>query len=249
MGQERWERLSDTCRVLVTREHGFTTDTLLLAWFSLPRPGERCADLGTGCGTIPLVWRQRARAESILGVELQEQAAGQARRSVEENGFDGEIAILQGDARDYKSLLPCQGLDLMACNPPYTSPGAGLLSADPQRRAARHGESLTLEEVAQAARYGLRYGGRLCLCLPAQRLGEAMGLLARYRLEPKRLRLVQQRLGKAPYLFLLECRSGGRPGGLQVEPVLLLEDERGRPTPALLEAYGEYRRDGGQEGD
>ena len=32
-------------------------------------------------------------------------------------------------------------------------------------------------------------------------------------------------------------------------PVLLLEDERGRPTPALLEAYGEYRRDGGQEGD
>ena len=235
--------------MLVTREHGFTTDTLLLAWFSLPRPGERCADLGTGCGTIPLVWRQRARAESILGVELQEQAAGQARRSVEENGFAGEIAILQGDVRDYKSLLPCQGLDLMACNPPYTSPGAGLLSADPQRRAARHGESLTLEEVAQAARYGLRYGGRLCLCLPAQRLGEAMGLLARYRLEPKRLRLVQQRLGKAPYLFLLECRSGGRPGGLQVEPVLLLEDERGRPTPALLEAYGEYRRDGGQEGD
>ena len=235
--------------MLVTREHGFTTDTLLLAWFSLPRPGERCADLGTGCGTIPLVWRQRARAKSIVGVELQEQAAGQARRSVEENGFAGEITILRGDARGYKSLLPCQGLDLMACNPPYTSPGAGLLSADPQRRAARHGESLTLEEVAQAARYGLRYGGRLCLCLPAQRLGEAMGLLARYRLEPKRLRLVQQRLGKAPYLFLLECRSGGRPGGLQVEPVLLLEDERGRPTPALLEAYGEYRRDGGQEGD
>ena len=168
---------------------------------------------------------------------------------MEENGFAGEITILRGDAREYKSLLPCQGLDLMACNPPYTSPGAGLLSADPQRRAARHGESLTLEEVAQAARYGLRYGGRLCLCLPAQRLGEAMGLLARYRLEPKRLRLVQQRLGKAPHLFLLECRSGGRPGGLQVEPVLLLEDERGRPTPALLEAYGEYRRDGGQEGD
>lgn len=95
MGQERWERLSDTCRVLVTREHGFTTDTLLLAWFSLPRPGERCADLGTGCGTIPLVWRQRARAESIVGVELQGQAAGQARRSVEENGFAGEIAILR----------------------------------------------------------------------------------------------------------------------------------------------------------
>ena len=196
------------------------------------------------------MWRQRARAKSIVGVELQGQAAGQARRSVEENGFAGEIAILQGDVREYKSLLPCQGLDLMACNPPYTSPGAGLLSADPQRRAARHGESLTLEEVAQAARYGLRYGGRLCLCLPAQRLGEAMGLLARYRLEPKRLRLVQQRLGKAPYLFLLECRS--RLGSSRYRASKPMDSPRrwaGRPTPALLEAYGEYRRDGGQEGD
>lgn len=236
MGQERWERLSDTCRVLVTREHGFTTDTLLLAWFSLPRPGERCADLGTGCGTIPLVWRQRARAKSILGVELQEQAAGQARRSVEENGFAGEIAILQGDVREYKSLLPCQGLDLMACNPPYTSPGAGLLSADPQRRAARHGESLTLEEVTQAARYGLRYGGRLCLCLPAQRLGEAMGLLARYRLEPKRLRLVQHDAAGAPGLVLLECRRGGKPG-LRAEPTLLLYGPDGRETAEHRRAY------------
>lgn len=245
MGEGHWELLSDTCRVWVTREHGFTTDTFLLAWFSLPRPGERCADLGTGCGTIPLLWRLRARARSVLGVELQAQAAEQARRSVEANGFAGEIAILQGDVRDYKPLLPHQGLDLLACNPPYTPAGAGLPSSDPQRRAARHGETFSLEDLARAARYALRQGGRLCLCLPAQRLGEAMGLLARYRLEPKRLRLVQQRPGKAPYLFLLECRSGGRPGGLEVGPVLLLEGGDGRPTGEMLEIYGEYRRDGG----
>ena len=42
----RWEPLSSACRALVTREHSFTTDTLLLADFSLPRRGEVCADLG-----------------------------------------------------------------------------------------------------------------------------------------------------------------------------------------------------------
>ena len=54
----RWEPLSSACRALVTREHSFTTDTLLLADFSLPRRGEVCADLGTGCGAIPLLWRE-----------------------------------------------------------------------------------------------------------------------------------------------------------------------------------------------
>ena len=51
---EHWEPLGSRLRVLVSPSHGFTTDTLLLAHFSLPRPGERCAELGCGCGAISL---------------------------------------------------------------------------------------------------------------------------------------------------------------------------------------------------
>ena len=244
-----WEPLCGGARVLVSPQHTFGTDAVLLAHFAAPRPRERWADLGTGCGVIPLLWRVRTQAGAITGVEMQEKAAWQARRSVEENGFSATVDIVQGDARQLGALFPAGSLDGIACNPPYTAPGAGIPSEDGARRAARQGDSLSLEDVARGARYALRFGGRLCLCLRPQRLAEAVEVFHSHQLEPKRLRLVQQRLGKAPYLFLLECRSGGRPGGLQVEPVLLLEDEGGRPTPALLEAYGEYRRDGGQEGD
>ena len=241
MEQASWEPLAPGCQVLVTREHGFSTDTLLLAAFSQPRRGECCADLGTGCGTIPLLWRARGEPGPILAVELQPQAAEQARRSVERSGYNGHIQVVEGDVRDYKALLPCQGLDRVACNPPYTLPGAGAASPDPQRRAARQGDCFSLEDLAQAARYSLKHRGRLCLCLPVRRLAEALALFPRWDLEPKLLRLVQQRRDKAPYLFLLECRRGGRPGGLEAAPTLLLEEDTGGPTRELLEVYGSYR--------
>lgn len=245
MEQASWEPLAPGCQVLVTREHGFSTDTLLLAAFSQPRRGERCADLGTGCGTIPLLWRARGDPGPILAVELQPQAAEQARRSVERSGYTGHIQVVEGDVRDYKALLPCQGLDRVACNPPYTLPGAGAASPDPQRRAARQGDCFSLEDLAQAARYSLKHRGRLCLCLPVRRLAEALALFSRRDLEPKLLRLVQQRRDKAPYLFLLECRRGGRPGGLEAAPTLLLEEDTGGPTRELLELYGSYRDNAG----
>ena len=245
MEQASWEPLAPGCQVLVTREHGFSTDTLLLAAFSQPRRGERCADLGTGCGTIPLLWRARGEPGPILAVELQPQAAEQARRSVERSGYEQHIQVVEGDVRDYKALLPCQGLDRVACNPPYTLPGAGAASPDPQRRAARQGDCFSLEDLAQAARYSLKHRGRLCLCLPVRRLAEALALFPRWDLEPKLLRLVQQRRDKAPYLVLLECRRGGRPGGLEAAPTLLLEEDGGGPTRELLEVYGSYRDNAG----
>ena len=129
-----WEPLTGGARVLVSREHTFGTDAVLLADFSAPRPGELWADLGTGCGVIPLLWHTRTQAGHITGVELQEKAAWQAQRSVEENGFSQRIAIARQDARDLSSLFPVGSLHGMACNPPYTAPGAGIASADSARR-------------------------------------------------------------------------------------------------------------------
>ena len=235
-----WEPLSGGSRVLVSREHTFGTDGVLLADFSAPRPGERWADLGTGCGVIPLWWRTRTQAGHITGVELQEKAAAQAQRSVEENGFGDRVEILQGDARQLEDLFPAGSLDGIACNPPYPAPGTGPACPDAARRAARQGESFTLEDLAAGARRALRFGGRLCVCLRPQRLGEAMVVFHQYQLEPKRLRLCQQRREKAPFLFLLECRRGGKPG-MTVEPVLLLEGPDGSPSQELEAIYGDYR--------
>lgn len=59
---------------------------------------------------------------------------------------------------------------------------------------ARHECTCTLEDVAKAGRDVLRFGGRLCLCQRPERLADAMNVFRSYGLEPKRLRLVQQRI-------------------------------------------------------
>lgn len=237
--EPHWEPLGKNLKVLVDGCHRFNTDTLLLADFSLPRQGEFCADFGTGCGAIPLLWRSRAKPRKVLAVELQTAAVELAERSAMENGFLGEIQVIPGDLRDYKALLPHQKLDLAACNPPYYPLGSGYLGQDPQRNTARHEGEFSLADLAKAAQYSLKYGGRLCVCLPSRRLAEAIEVFRQSRLEPKRLRLVQQNLSKPPYLFLLECRSGGKPG-LTVEPVLLLRGQDGGFSPEMARIYGDY---------
>lgn len=237
--ETHWEPLGKDLRVLVGSGHSFNTDTLLLADFALPRPGEFCADLGCGCGTIGLLWCRRSAPERVLAVELQKEALALAEASVRENGLEDKMVLLAGDLREYKGILPHQGLDLAACNPPYFSPGTGAVSRDPQRYTARHGESLSLEQLAEAAGYALRFGGRLCVCLPAVRLSEAVVVFHRHGLEPKRLRLVQQRPGKEPYLFLLECRRGGKTG-LRVEETLCITGADGKYSPEMRRIYGDY---------
>jgi len=235
-----WEPLGKNCRVLVTEEHKFTTDTLLLACFSMPRGKEDCADIGTGCGTIPLLWCARGEPGFCMSVEVQREAAHLARLSIEENGFEGRMYVVLGNIREYKLLYTHQSLDLMACNPPYYPPDSGYQPKKRSRKISRHEDQLTLEVLAAAGKYCLKQGGRLCICLPTERLTEAMGLFQKYGLEPKRLQLVQSRPGKAPYLFLLECRRGGKPG-LAVEPTLIITDEQGNYTREMQEIYGDYR--------
>ncbi len=224
--EARWEDLGGGVGVWVTKDCGITTDTLLLARFSQPRPGEACADFGTGCGAIPLLWKSQGAfgtgsSRPLLAVEIREEAAALCARSVERNGLSQEIRAVRGDVRRFRELFPPQKLDLVVCNPPYYPLGSGGEGEGP-RKTARHEETLTLSDLAAAAKHCLRWGGRLCLCLRTERLAEALELFRGSRLEPKRLRLVQSGPEKAPYLFLLECRRGGKPG-LAAEPTLILK--------------------------
>ena len=52
------EPLGSGVNIYVSKSYHFSTDTILLADFSMPKSGKKCVDLGTGCGTIPLIWLQ-----------------------------------------------------------------------------------------------------------------------------------------------------------------------------------------------
>lgn len=243
--QPELEPLSPNISVFVSQTHRFNTDTILLAHFAAPKQGERCADFGTGCGAIPLIWLARYEPAQICGVEIQPDACELVRQSAEHCGVADRLRVLNLDLRQLPQSRPrdpwLENCDLISCNPPYKAQGTGIENPEQGKRMARHEETCTMEDVAHAAASCLRYGGRLCLCQRPERLTDIFTALCANGLEPKRLRFVQARVGKAPKLFLLQARKNGQPGGLLVEPPLILHNEDGTFTQEMLEIYGSYK--------
>ena len=243
--QPELEPLSPSISVFVSQTHRFNTDTILLAHFAAPKRGEKCADFGTGCGAIPLIWLARYEPAQICGVEIQPDACELVRQSAEHCGAADRLRVLNLDLRQLDQTKPrdpwLETCDLISCNPPYKAQGTGIENPEQGKRMARHEETCTMEDVARAAASCLRYGGRLCLCPRPERLTDSFTTLCANGLEPKRLRFVQAREGKAPKLFLLQARKNGQPGGLLVEPPLILHNEDGTFTREMLEIYGNYK--------
>ena len=243
LANESLEPLAPGVCVIVSPQHTFNTDTILLAWFSSPRHKDRCADLGTGCAAIPLIWHARFAPQHIFAVELQDNAVDMARRSVAENGLQERVSLFQCDIRELAGAVPreMQELDLVACNPPYQAGGSGILNPDPSKQLARHEQACTLEDVCRAGARMLKFGGKFCLCQRPQRLCDVLCAMRAAGIEPKRLRFVQQTPQKPPSLFLVQGKKGANPG-LCVEPVLFIEDGDGHFSPEMLAVYGSYKQ-------
>ena len=241
MEGERLEPLGNGIHVIVSDEHKFWTDTVLLAYFSAPERSAVACDLGSGCGTIPLIWLRRNLTKHIDAVEIQENACSMLKRSIMMNGLEDRISVHHCDMRELKGVLPMSGYDLAVCNPPYKASGTGIVSKEQSHMIARHESLCTIDDIMTAAQGLLNFGGRLCMCQRPERLADVMLSMRQHNIEPKRLRFVQQRPGKAPKLFLIEGRRSGRPGSLKVEPVLFIEGEKGGFSEEMLEIYGEYK--------
>ena len=215
----------------------FGTDAVLLADFAAPRRHDRVCDLGTGTGIIPLLLYARENTISADAVEIQPDMADMAARSMALNGLNEKIRVLPGDLRSIRTLLPHARYDLVTCNPPYGKAGGTLLNPDASKRLARHEESCASEDVACAAAWLLQNGGRLCCVFPAARMIELSDAMRKYRMAPKRIRMVHSRVEKAAHLCLMEGMLDARPG-LIIEPPLVIYDENNAYTPELRRIYG-----------
>lgn len=215
----------------------FGTDAVLLADFAAPRRHDRVCDLGTGTGIIPLLLYARENTISADAVEIQPDMADMAARSMAMNGLNEKIRVLPGDLRSIRTLLPHARYDLVTCNPPYGKAGGTLLNPDASKRLARHEESYAIEDVACAAAWLLQNGGRLCCVFPAARMIELSDAMRKYRMAPKRIRMVHSRVEKAAHLCLMEGMLDARPG-LIIEPPLVIYDENNAYTPELRRIYG-----------
>lgn len=234
-----YERLSDGIRLAVSSNHTFGTDAVILSHFAGIKPRDKAIDLGTGCGIIPFLWLRNEKINNVSCLDIQQNAYEQVCHSIEINGLGERIKAYNCDLREIEQVFKAEEFSLVTMNPPYKPVGTGIESLGESARIARHEVCCNIEDAVNAASYLLKYGGRFCMCHRPERLVDALELMRRYKLEPKRLRFVQDKAGEQPFLFLVQGQKGAKPF-LRVEPQLIIKKENGRFTQEMLDIYGSY---------
>ena len=215
----------------------FGMDAVLLSGFVRVKEGECVLDLGTGTGIIPLLLSAKTRASHLTGLEIQEESADMAARSVALNGLEEKIDIVQGDIKEAGLIFGAASFDVVTCNPPYMIGQHGLKNPDAPKAIARHEVLCTLRDVIGQAAKVLRPGGNFFLVHRPFRLAEILTTLSEFHLEPKRLQLVYPFVDKEPNMVLIEANRGGRPR-MTVEKPLIVYKEPGIYMPEIYEIYG-----------
>ena len=215
----------------------FGMDAVLLSGFAKVKKGEQVLDLGTGTGIIPILLRGKTQGKYFTGLEIQEESAEMARRSVKFNGLSGEISIVTGDIREAADLFGAASFDVVTSNPPYMTGSHGLTNPDEAKAIARHELLCTLEDVIREASAVLRPQGRFYMVHRPFRLAEIFCTMSRFKLEPKRMRLVYPYADREPNMVLIEGLKGGRPR-ITVEKPLIVYKSPGVYTDEIYDVYG-----------
>lgn len=214
----------------------FGMDAVLLSSFANVKKNENALDLGTGTGILPILLEAKYPGRHYTGLEIQEESADMARRSVSHNKLDDKISIVTGDIKEASSIFGAASFGVITTNPPYMIGEHGLKNDNEALYIARHEALCTLDDILRESAKMLKVKGRFYMVHRPFRLPEILAKMCAYGIEPKRMRLVYPYVDKEPNMVLVEGLKGGNPR-MQAEPPLIVYEKDGSYTKELLEIY------------
>jgi tRNA1Val (adenine37-N6)-methyltransferase len=215
----------------------FGMDAVLLSGFARAKVGEKVLDLGTGTGIIPILMEAKTEAEDFTALEIQEESADMARRSVMYNHLENKIHIVTGDIKDASNIFGASSFDVVTTNPPYMIGEHGISSASDAKAIARHEVLCTLDDILRESARLLKPNGRFYMVHRPFRLAEIFAKMIEYKIEPKRMKLVYPYIDKEPNMVLIEGLRGGK-SRITVEKPLIVYKEQGVYTDEIYDIYG-----------
>ena len=224
---------------LIQKQQGFRfgVDAVLLSHFANIKNKHRVIDLCTGTGIVPFLAYGKYEPKEVVGLEIQEDMVEMAERSVHMNNLDERLHFINHDLKDIEYLKSLGRFDVVTVNPPYKLNNSGILNSLDKLAIARHEILCNLEDVIVASRTLLKDNGRLFIVHRPERLADIFCLMRKYKIEPKRVKMVHPKVGKAPNIVLVE---GQRDGGayLKWDEPLYVYDENGKYTSEIDKIYG-----------
>lgn len=215
----------------------FGMDAVLLANFARVKKGERALDLGTGTGIIPILLTAKTEGEHFVGLEIQEESADMAERSVVHNHLEDKVNIIKGDIKEATKLFGAASFDVITTNPPYMIGQHGIANASDAKAIARHEVLCTLDDILRESAQVLKPRGRFYMVHRPFRLAEIFSKMIAAGIEPKRMRMVHPFVDKEPNMVLIEGMRDAN-SRMTVERPLIVYKEVGVYSDELLGEYG-----------
>lgn len=225
------------CIIQDPKRFCFGMDAVLLSGFANAKKGEKVLDLGTGTGIIPILMEAKTESTDFTALEIQEESADMARRSVSYNQLDEKIKIVTGDIKDASKIFGASSFQVITTNPPYMIGTHGENSPSMAKAIARHEVLCTLDDILRESARLLVNGGRFYMVHRPFRLAEILSKMVEYKIEPKRMRLVHPFVDKEPNMVLIEGLRGGK-SRMTIEKPLIVYKEQGVYTDEIYEIYG-----------
>ena len=224
---------------IIQNEKGFRfgIDSVLLSDFAKNiKTGSIVVDIGTGTGIISLLLCKKTSLNKIYGIEIQKEVAEMAQRSVELNGLEEKMEILNINIKNVFDVLEKNKFDVVVTNPPYKKANTGLKSEETSNLISRHEVECTLEDIAKQSYLLLKDKGEFYMVHRAERLVDILCTLRKNKLEPKVIRFVHSKQNNKPNLILIKSVKNAKEF-LKIEKPLIVYKDSGEYTDEILKIY------------
>ena len=224
---------------IIQNKNGFKfgMDAVLLSDFAKDiKKNSKIMDLCSGNGAISLLLSAKTINTNITAVEIQNDVALLAKKSVELNNLEDRINIICEDLNNLNKKFNSNSFDAIVCNPPYKKTSSGLINKEDTKSIARHEIYCTLEDVIHMSNFLLKQNGSFYMVHRPERLVDILYLLRKYNLEPKLLRFIQPKANKPSNLVLIKATKNGK-SFLKIMENLIVYNDKNEYTDEFLKIY------------
>lgn len=219
----------------------FGIDSILLTDFAKNiKQNLNIIDLGTGTGIIPILLYGKTKNNKFVGVEIQEEVADMANRSIKLNVLENEIRILNMNILDLTKKYKRGSFDVVTTNPPYKKLNTGIVNENNKKLISRHEITASLEDFIKISSYLLKDLGEFYMVNRPDRLVDIFELMRKYKIEPKKIKFVYPNENKKTNLILIKGVKNGKQF-LEFENNLYVYNEDGDYTDEILKIYNKIK--------
>ena len=216
----------------------FGIDSILLTDFAKNiKKNAKVLDLGTGTGVIPTLLCGKTELKEIIGIEIQEEVADMATRSIKLNKLEDKFKIINDNILNLNNYFEKNSFDAIVTNPPYKKSESGVKNQDKRKLISRHEITATLEDFIRISKDMLKDKGELYIVHRPERLVDLIEYMRKYKIEPKKIKFVYSNSEAIPKLVLIQGIKNAKPF-LKMEKNLYIYDKNNEYTQEILKIYG-----------